>query len=273
MDDKLVIIFFWLAFMTYAAAFVFYVYLFLNKRAVTSLLATSLTALALTFHTVSFAARWVSVGHLPLHGAFESYFMFAWSLVLIYLSLEWLTRLKVLGAWVLPFVVALMTIAWVRYESVERLSDVVRNSWLVMHVSVVFFAYAGFTISAVAAILYLIQQRQLKKRTVNLFFRRLPSLEVLDDLSNKAISFALPFMTMTIATGVIRAIKAIPEWYLDPVVLTTSLTWIIYGGYLGLRYLGDWQGRKIAYVAIAGFLPTFMIMGLRFFPVFHRFGV
>jgi ABC-type transport system involved in cytochrome c biogenesis permease subunit len=272
MDDKLLIIFFWLALMTYAAAFIFYVYLFVNKRRVTSLLATSLTCLGFAFHTVAFVAHWISVGHLPLDGPVESYFMFAWSLVLIYLSLEWLTKLKVLGAWVLPFVVALLTIAWIRFESLDRLSHAVRNSWVAMHVSVVFFAYAGFTIAAVSATLYLIQQRQLKKRTVNLFFRRLPSLEVLDDLSNKAIAFALPFMTMTIATGLIRAVKAVPHWYLDPVVLTASLTWVVYGAYLGLRYLGEWQGRRIAYVAIAGFLPTFMIMILRFFPVFHRFG-
>src|SRR3970040_3089740 len=98
MSERLVIIFFWLAFMTYAAAFVLYLYLFANRRQIIGVLATSLTALGLVFHTVAFGARWKSVGYIPLAGAFESYFMFAWALVLIFLSIEAWTRIKVLGA-------------------------------------------------------------------------------------------------------------------------------------------------------------------------------
>lgn len=272
MEEKLVIIFFWLALMTYAAAFIFYVYLFINQRQLTSILATSLILLGFAFHTASFVARWRSLGHIQLEGAFESYFMIAWSIALIYISLEWLTGLKVIGAWVLPFVVALMSISWFHYESAERLSPVVQNSWVVMHVSVIFFSYAGFTIAAALALLYLIQQRQLKQHQVNLLFRRLPALEVLDDLSNKAVSLSLPFMTMVIITGILRSIKQFPDWYLDPIVISTTLTWIVYGTYLGLRYLGSWQGRRVAYVAIVGFASLFMIEIMRSFPFFHRFG-
>lgn len=272
MSERLVIIFFWLAFMTYAAAFVFYLYLFINKRQILSIMATSLAALGLLFQTLSLAARWKSVGYIPVAGAFESYFLFAWALVLIVLVTETLNKTKVLGAWVMPFVGALLGIAWVKYESPERLSDVVKNSWIVMHVSVVFLAYAGFTIGAVFAVLYLIQQRQLKQRHVNIFFRRLPSLEVLDDLSNKAISVALPFMTMTIITGMLKAIKEFPNWYFDPVVVSATATWLLYGMYLGLRYLWDWQGRRIAYFAIAGFFSIFLIRVMTYFPIFHKFG-
>lgn len=151
MSERFVIIFFWLAFMTYAAAFVFYLYLFINKRQILSVLATSLAALGLVFQTASIAARWKSVGEIQLAGTFESYFLFAWVLVFIFLVIETLTKTKVLGAWLLPFVVALLGIAWVKYESPERLSDVVKNSWIIMHVSVVLLAYAGFTIAAVFA--------------------------------------------------------------------------------------------------------------------------
>ena len=154
----------------------------------------------------------------------------------------------------------------------ERLSDTVKNTWIIMHVTVVFLAYAGFIMGAVFAALYLIQQRQLKKRHVNVFFRRLPSLEVLDDWSSKAVSFGLPFMTMTIITGMIRAVKEFPNWYIDPIVTTTTLTWTIFALYLGLRYLWDWQGRRIAYVAIIGLMSIVLIQVTRYFPVFHQFG-
>lgn len=272
MEEKLVIIFFWLALMAYAAALVFYVYLFINKRQVTSILATSLVLLGFAFHSASFGARWLSIGSVPLEGPFESYFMIAWSIVLIYISLEWLSGLKVIGAWVLPFVIALMGISWFRYESPERLSAVVQNSWVVMHVSVIFLSYAGFTIAAALALLYLIQQRQLKQRQVNLFFRRLPSIEVLDDLSARAVALSLPFMTMTIVTGLLRSIKQVPTWYLDPIVISTTATWFIYTFYLFMRYLGSWPGRRVAYIAILGFVSLFLIEVMRSFPFFHRFG-
>lgn len=272
MSERLVIIFFWLAFMTYAAAFIFYLYLFFNKRQIMGVLAVSLTALGFLFHTISFGARWVSVGYIPLEGAFESYSMFAWAVVLIYLTLMWKSELKVLGAWLMPFVGVLLGISWVKYESPERLSEVVKNTWIILHVTVVFLAYAGFTIAAVLALLYLIQQRQLKKRHVNLFFRRLPALEVLDDWSNRAITMALPFMTMTIITGMIRAIKDFPNWYYDPFVISTTLTWFLFGLYIALRYLRDWQGRRIAYMAIAGFASIFLIQVMKVFSGFHQFG-
>ena len=272
MSERLVIIFFWLAFMTYAASFVFYLYLFVNKRQILSVLAPTLAGLGLIFQTLSIAARWKSVGYIPLEGAFESYFMFAWALVLIFLIIEALTKINFLGAWVLPFVGALLGIAWVKYESPERLSDVVKNTWIILHVTVVFLAYSGFIIGAVFAFLYLVQQRQLKKRHVNLLFRRLPSLEVLDDWSNKAISFGLPFMTMTIITGILRAVKEFPSWYRDPIVVTTTITWLVFALYLGLRYLWDWQGRRVAYVALAGLAGMLLIQVSRIFPAFHKFG-
>ncbi len=272
MEEKLVIIFFWLALMAYASAFIFYVYLFIQKRQFTSMLATSLVLIGFAFHTASFLARWRSVGHIPIDGAFETYFMIAWSIVLIYISLEWLTGLKVIGAWVLPFVGALMGISWFGYESAERLSPVIQNSWVILHVSVVFLSYAGFTMAAATSILYLIQQRQLKHHQMTLFFRRLPSLEVLDDLSNSAVLLSLPFMTMVIVTGILRSLKQFPNWYMDPIVISTTITWIVYSIYLFLRYLSSWQGRRVAYVAIVGFASLFAVEIIRSFTFFHRFG-
>ncbi len=274
MSEKLVIIFFWLAFMTYAAAFIFYLYLFINKRQIMGKLAISLTVLGLLFQIVSFGARWNSVGYIPVTGAFESYALFAMALVVTFLIIETLTKIEFLGAWVLPVVATLLGIAWLKYESVARTTDVVKNTWTVMHVTVVFLASASLIIATIFAVFYLIQQRQIKKRHVNLLFRRLPSLEVLDDLSSKAITFALPFMTMMIVTGVIRAIKKFPAWYLDPIVILATITWTIYGSYLVLRYLSAWQGRRLVYITIGGSCYLFLMFFVQItksLTMFHQF--
>lgn len=259
MSEKLVIIFFWLAFMMYSGAFALYIYLFIDKRHLTGILATIFALAGLVFQLASFGARWISLGRIPLQGAFESYFMFAFSIALIYLSLELLTGLKVLGAWAMPLVGTLLGISWYKYESPARLSGVVKSSLIIMHVTVVSLAYAAFSLAAGLAILYLIQQRQLKKHTVNLFFRRLPSLETLDDLSSKSVTFGLLFMTMTIITGILQALKNYSNWYLDPVVITTTLAWIIYVLYLAARFSWQWRGSKIAYLSLFGFAVILFI--------------
>lgn len=273
MAEKVAIITFWLAFALYASGFIFYVDLFLSRRQLMSYLATGCTATGLLLHTAAIIARWRSTGEIPLAGPFESYFTLAWALVLIYLVIETITKMKVLGSWIMPFINTLMAIAWLRYESIARISDEVKNFWISFHVTVIFLAYASFTIGAGFAILYLIQQRQLKNHQVSLFFRRLPSLEVLDDYSNKAISFGLPFMTMTIVTGVIRAMKEFPNWYFDPVVISTTATWLLYSTYIALRYLWGWPSRKAAYLALVGFISIFLIRIMTYFPLFHKFTV
>lgn len=273
MTEKLTIIFFWLAFAFYSSSFIFYVDLFLSRRQLLNYLATITAVAGFAFHTLAFTTRWRYTGQIPLTGPFESYFTLAWALALTYLIIEWLAKIKVLGAWITPFITTLMAIAWMRYESIARLSTEVKSFWISFHVTVIFLAYASFTVASGFAILYLIQQRQLKSHQVNLFFRRLPSLEVLDDYSNRAISFGLPFMTMTIVTGIIRAVKEFPNWYLDPVVISTTATWLIYTAYLALRYLWGWPSRKAAYLAVVGFVSIFLIRIMTYFPLFHKFTV
>lgn len=259
MNERLVIIFFWLAFMMYAGAFLLYGYLFYIKRPMMGILATLFAVTGLLSQLMSLIFRWRSIGTVPLQGAFESYFLFALSMVVIYLAIERLTDLKLLGAWAMPLVLTLMGISWYKYESPARLSPAVKSSWIIMHITVVSLAYAGFGLAAGLAILYLTQQRQLKKRQINLLFRRLPSLETLDDLSNKAVSFGLLFMTMTIITGIIQAIKKYANWYIDPVVITSVLAWGIYAFYIIARYSWQWRGGRIAYLALIGFTIILLI--------------
>lgn len=271
MNERLAIIFFWLAFMMYAGAFVLYAYLFASKKQLLGTLATVFAVAGLLLHTVSLVARWRSIGYLPLEGAFESYFLFAWALALVYLMVERLTNLRIMGAVVMPFILVLMGIAWKRYESVARLDPVVKSSWIVMHVSLVFLAYAGFALAAIAAVFYLAQERQLKNRSTSIVFRRLPSLQTLDNLAMRAVIVAQIFMTMTIITGIIKAVKDVPHWYVDGIVISTTISWVIYDLVLAARYVWEWRGRRVAYLSLVGFVLILLIaFVVKWFPTaFH----
>lgn len=272
--EKLVIIFFWLAFILYAASSCIYIYLFLSKKQLLVLLAPVLVGIGLFFHTIAIIVRWYSAGYIPIEGAFESYFIFAWFIAIIYFVVELIFRFQILGIFVTPAVTIFLGIAWGRYSAPTRLSSLVQNSWIVMHVTVVFIAYASFVLAAGFGLFYLIQENQLKKRSINIFLRRLPPLETLDEFSARIIEFAELFMTMGIATGVIRAINEEGGWITDPLVISTAITWSIYAFYLFTRSIWGWRGRRAAIVSIAGFASVLVIRFIvQNYTYFHKFGI
>jgi cytochrome c-type biogenesis protein CcsB len=262
--------------MMYSAASILYVYFFVTKKQLMGTIASTITGLGLLAHTGAFAMRWYSAGYVPIEAGFESLFLFAWFAVFILIVVEQLYQLKVLGMLLMPIATVLLGFAWSRYKAPSALSALVKSYWIGLHVSVVFVAYAGFTLAAAVGILYLIQESQLKKRSVkNIFFRRLPSLEILDDLGARAIIFALPFITMTMITGIIRATtQAVQYWFLDPLVISTVTTWTIYGFYLGSRYIWGWRGRRTAVLSLIGFGGILFIrfVVISYLTVFHQFG-
>lgn len=273
--EKFVVLFFWMSIMLYTAASVLYVYFFVTKRRIMSILATALTGSGFILQTISIGLLTYSLGHLPIVGTFQSLLLMTWFMVLVYFVVEHLIRLKTFGTVLVPLAAVLLVFAWTHYEAPAQLQPILSSWWIFLHVPVVFVGYAGFTVGTGASIAYLIQQSQLKKRHVNILFRRLPSLDVLDSIADRAITFALPFLTVGLIMGIVRAVKSgVPNWPFDPVVVFAGLTWLIYTLYLVLRHFADWSGRRAAFVAIAGFgaLLVVRLIVLLNQAVFHRFG-
>jgi ABC-type uncharacterized transport system permease subunit len=122
--------------------------------------------------------------------------------------------------------------------------------FLVLHVGLVLAGFAGFTLAAALAGLYLWQDRQLKHRSSTVLRFRAPSLVTLESLAARTVAFALPVLTLGMAAGFAR-IRHGSE--LDPLIVLTVLTWAVYGTFLVLRYGARWRGRRVAYLTLAGF--------------------
>lgn len=273
--ERFVLLFFWLAVMLYTAASVLYVYFFVTKRRMMSVLATACTGSGFILHTIAIGLRTYSIGHLPIAGTFQSLVLMTWFMVFVYFAVEHVFRLKTLGTVLVPLAAILLVFAWTRYEAPSGLASILQSGFIFLHVPVVFVAYGGLTVGMGSSIAYLIQQSQIKKRHVNILFRRLPSLDVLDMIALRSITFALPFLTVGLMLGIARAIKAgVPNWPLDPVVLLAGLTWLVYSAYLALRNFADWSGKRAAWLALAGFVPLLVtrLTVIADLAAFHRFG-
>jgi ABC-type uncharacterized transport system permease subunit len=120
--------------------------------------------------------------------------------------------------------------------------------FLALHVGLVLAAFAGFTLAAALAGLYLWQERRLKRRAHGILSVRVPSLAALDELVARTIAVALPALTLGIAVGIARLVDSGRS--VDAVVGVTLVTWAVYGGFLVLRYGAGWRGRRSASLAL-----------------------
>jgi len=87
------------------------------------------------------------------------------------------------------------------------------------------------------------------------FAKRLPSLDVLDEVSYRGIAFGFPLLTIGIITGAIWADQAWGTWWSwDPKETWSLITWLFYGGYLHTRLTMGWRGRHSAIIAVIGLI-------------------
>jgi ABC-type uncharacterized transport system permease subunit len=178
--------------------------------------------------------------------------LFVWLVVGAYLIWGCKPRYRLLGLGVLPVAVVLFVVARVGGGTGIGGQSHYSNLFLVLHVGLVLAAFAGFTLAAALSALYLWQERRLKRREASILRLRAPALARLDVLAARTIAVALPALTLGIAVGIARLRDR--GGSLDALMAVTVLTWAVYGGYLVLRHLAGWRGRRAAYLVLAGFV-------------------
>jgi cytochrome c-type biogenesis protein CcsB len=269
------VILFWMAFLLYGAAFVLFVYHLVSKRAVFNRWGVFVVVAAWVVQTGSLVLRGVAAGHVPVFGAYESLSLIAWFIALVYLVLELRTNVRAMGLYAMPALLLCLGVAWGDYSAPAGLLPVLKSDLVALHVAVIFTSLAAFILAAGAAVLYLIEDWELKRHGFSAVLGRLPSLETLDKLTFHAILFGLPFLSMGIIAGIIRAQKwGVHDWYLDPLVLLAIMAWAVYAVFLYVRVSAGWRGRRTAYLALVGLVCLLLIRfaAVPFLSGFHTYG-
>ncbi len=177
--------------------------------------------------------------------------LFVWFVVSAYLIWGCRARFRLLGLAVTPIVVALFVVARLGGGTELGARSGYSNLFLVLHVGLVLAAFAGFTLAAGLAALYLFQERRLKRHDAAILRVPAPPLQTLDGLAGRTIAISLPALTLGMVVGLVRLEE--DGGGIDALMAVTLATWIAYGSYLALRYAYGWQGRRTAYVALAAF--------------------
>ena len=86
-----------------------------------------------------------------------------------------------------------------------------------MHVVLVLVGYAALLFTAVAAVLYLMQERELKRKKPRSFYHRLPPLGTLDDLITSFMGLGFVLITLAVIAGSTWAFVELgTRWIADP---------------------------------------------------------
>jgi ABC-type uncharacterized transport system permease subunit len=191
--------------------------------------------------------------------------LFVWLVVAVYLIWGCRTRFRLLGLAVMPLAVVLLVTAWAGGGTGVGSRSHYSNVFLVLHVGLVLAAFAGFTLAAALAGLFLWQERRLKLHQAGGLLGRAPSLASLESLAGRTVAFALPALTAGIVAGFVRLRSH--GGSVDALMAVTLLTWVLYGVFLVLRYELGWRGRRAAWLLLAGF--TLVIVARLGLPLTH----
>jgi ABC-type uncharacterized transport system permease subunit len=181
----------------------------------------------------------------------------AWLVVVVYLYLEWTTKDRAFGALVVPIVAVLHLLAASQIVSGEALRQVSHSeNWFKLHVLAYILAYAGFAISCVSSIMYVMLFGEIQQKHLGFFYERLPSLGVLDQITNRSTNLGFVCLTAGVVASSVwahQANYAMGVWA-HPAFAPLLVAWVIYAAHLGVRWFAGWQGRRAAYFSILGFV-------------------
>src|SRR5215475_967899 len=158
-------------------------------------------------HTVALAVRAVELGRPPLVTLAEAVSLVIWVAVLLELWAERQYQVKVLGAFVLP-VVLILGLALPTGLRALVPAPSIRSAWIWVHVVLALLGLAALVLNFAGAVMYLLQERQLKTKRPGTVYYRLPSLETLDRLTYRTLTLGFPFLTAGLLLGVLWASAA-----------------------------------------------------------------
>jgi len=245
-----------------------------------------LAGTGLFFHFVSVvemllqAHRWMPVGVREV----ESLLGFA--VVGLYFLVWWLYDAVSLGVFALPLTFFLTISPALGPDRYTFPSPGVRAGWLVIHIILLMLAYAALGFSMLASLLYLAQERRLKRklkfdpcspprldsRWVPLDW--MPPLDTLERMAVAMLEFGFPAMTIGLAIGSVLAQETSlgVAYFRDPKILAAFASWVFYCLLLLARRTTGLRGRKAAYLTGTVFLIILVVWATNLFSHVHRFG-
>jgi len=218
-----------------------------------SIFRVALTAFGLgaVFHLVSIIDDGIAANRCPIANFYETLSMCAFLIVLLYLFVQWRYKLASLSVFVFPLVFVMSLVATFSNPVAPWSSPALRNAWLTLHIVLALLSYAALVLMALASLLYLFQERELKSKKSRKSRSWLPALGTLDEVIAKSMAAGFILITLAvIAASTWAFIEHKTAWIRQPSIALSFFTWGTFLVLVFLRTTAGWRGRKAAFVTI-----------------------
>lgn len=196
-------------------------------------------------------------GTHPAGSVREAVGFLAWVLVAAFLFAQLRRRLDAVGAFVAPAAVLLLLASGVapHQQDMELMGILGR-----VHISLATVGVSIFALATGLAVLYLLEERQLKHKKFGPLVKHGTALVTLDTLSLRCVQIGFPIFTAAMITGAYWSAQR--SFGLRPEYIMALAAWIAFGVLLMARVTAGWQGRRAAYITIGGFMAALVVVAI-----------
>jgi ABC-type transport system involved in cytochrome c biogenesis permease subunit len=216
-----------------------------------------LLLLAFLLHTTAMLLRGFRLDRCPVTNLYEATIFILWTAVAAYLLVGLWSRLRFLGAFASPGLFAIGVFALMpSLDTPHGVRPELPAVWTSLHAALMSLSYGAFGLSAVAAIMYLTQERNLKFHKLQAIFSLMPPIQRLEAAVGRLLTAGFILLTIGLLLGVagLAHIQNPHSYRGDPKIIWSIGVWLLYLGLVILRWRFAQGGRRFALGTIGSFL-------------------
>ena len=248
-----------------------------NKLDLLKKLASLALFASLVTLTIALVFRGIALSFFPLTNLYESLVIFAWTVIVAYLFLEYKFKINSFGWIVSAFLLVVFLYATWLPESQKHIAPLIpalQSYWRVIHIPPLLMSYSLFLIGAFSSIGYLIEARKSKDNEkeftttkelqggikVNALVKEVSEkANFFDEVTYRCVTFGFPLLTIGVINGALWANHAWGAlWQWDPKETMALVTWFVYAIYLHFRLHRKVDNKILAYISIVGVLMVYL---------------
>jgi ABC-type uncharacterized transport system permease subunit len=211
---------------------------------------------AFALHTLAMSLRGFNFKQCPVNNLYEATVFIAWTIVTAYLAIGLLPRLRFLGAFashILFFmgVFALMPALDPPHAAQPDFS----NGLVSLHAALILLAIGAFGLSAVAALMFLTEEHDLKFHKLRAIFSLLPPIQRLERVMNNLLLCGIILLTIGLAFSPVLLKEKFGVYFKnDPLLDYSVFIWLFYLALLVSRWKFGQGGRRFAWSTVGSFV-------------------
>ena len=216
-----------------------------------------LLLLGFGFHTGAMFLRGFRLDRCPVTNLYEATTFAMWTIVAVYLIIGLWARLRFLGAFASPVLFAIGVFALMpNLDALQDKRPELPAAWTSVHAALMSLSYGAFGLSAVAALMYLTQERNLKFHKLRAVFSLMPPIQRLEAAAGRLLVSGFILLTLGLLSGVVDLthIENPHSYRGDPKIVWSIGVWLLYLGLIIMRWRFAQGGRRFALSAIGSFV-------------------